>query len=90
MISIEDKIHARIKRHKRGWAMTNRDFIDLATAATVDWSKKCDWIYTYTPKSKMKTVEKILSTIDWPSEQRKSKIISTKTKLIKAQTGKQN
>ena len=38
MISIEDKIHARIKRHKRGWAMTNRDFIDLATAATVDWS----------------------------------------------------
>lgn len=38
MISIEDKIYARIKRHKRGWAMTNRDFIDLATAATVDWS----------------------------------------------------
>ena len=37
MISIEDKIHARIIRHGRGWAMTNRDFIDLANASTVDW-----------------------------------------------------
>jgi hypothetical protein len=38
MISIEDKIHARIIRRGRGWAMTNRDFIDLANASTVDWS----------------------------------------------------
>ena len=35
MISIEDKIHARITRRGRGWAMTNRDFIDLANASTV-------------------------------------------------------
>ena len=55
-------------------------------------NKKCDWIYTftYTPINKIKTVEKILSTIDWPSKQKKQKIIPTKTKLIKAQTGKQN
>ena len=30
------------------------------------------------------------STIDWLSEQKKPKIISTRTKLAKAQTGKQN
>ena len=55
-------------------------------------NKKCDWIYTYTytPVSKIKTVEKILSTIDWPSKQRKPKIICTREKPIKVQTGKQN
>ena len=55
-------------------------------------NRKCDWIYTYTdtPISKIKTVRQKLSTIDWPGEQRKLKVISTKTKLIKAQTGKQN
>ena len=54
--------------------------------------RKCDWIYTYTyiPISKIKTVQQKLSTIDWPSKQRKTKIISTRTKLIKAQTGKQS
>ena len=55
-------------------------------------SRKCYWIYTYTykPISKIKTVQQKLSTIDWPSEQRKPKILSTSTKLIKAQTGKHN
>ena len=53
-------------------------------------NKKCDWIYTYTPISKIKTVQQKLSTIGWPGEQRKPKIISIRTKLIKAQTGKQN
>ena len=55
-------------------------------------NRKCDWIYTYTytPISKIKTVQQTLSTIDWLSKQRKTKIISTRTKLIKAQTGKQN
>jgi len=51
---------------------------------------KCDWIYTYTPISKIETVQQKQSTIDWPGEQRKPKIISTRTKLIKAQTGKQS
>ena len=49
-----------------------------------------EYIYTYTPISKIKTVQQKLSTIDWPGEQKKLKIISNKTKLIKAQTGKQN
>ncbi len=38
MISVEDKIVARIKRWGRGCVITNRDFLDLAKAATVDWS----------------------------------------------------
>lgn len=38
MISIEDKILARIKWKGRGWAMTNGDFGDLAKTATIDWS----------------------------------------------------
>lgn len=38
MKSIEDKILARIIRKGRSWAMTNRDFIDLAPVATVDWT----------------------------------------------------
>ncbi len=37
MISVEDKIVARIKRCGRGSVITNRDFLDLAKAATVDW-----------------------------------------------------
>ena len=55
-------------------------------------NRKCDWIYTYThiPISKIKTVQQKLSTIDWPSQQRKPKIISTRAKLIKTQTGKEN
>ena len=55
-------------------------------------NRKCDWIYiyAYTPICKIKTVQQKLSTIDWPSKQRKPKIISTRKKLIKAQTGKQN
>jgi len=54
-------------------------------------NRKCDWVYTYTytPTSKIKTVQQKLSTIDWPSKQSKPKIISTRTKLVKAQTGKQ-
>ena len=53
-------------------------------------NKNCDWIYTYThiPISKIKTVQQKLSTIDWPSQQRKPKIIFPRTKLTKAQTGK--
>ena len=55
-------------------------------------SGKCVWIYTYTytPIGTIKIVQQKLSTIDWPREQRKPKTISTRTKLIKAQTGKQN
>ena len=56
-------------------------------------NKKCDWIYThtYTPISKIKTVQQQQQqkTINWPSKQRKPKIIPTKTKLTKAQTWKQ-
>ena len=39
--------------------------------------------YTYTPISKIKTVQQKWSTIDWPGEQRKPKIISTRTRLTK-------
>ena len=53
-------------------------------------NRMCDWIYTYKPINKIKTVQQKLSTIDWPGEQRKPKIISTRTKLIKAQSGKQD
>ena len=52
-------------------------------------NKKCDWIYTYTPLSKIKTVQQKQSTIDWPGEQRKQNIISIRTKLTRAQAGKQ-
>ena len=38
MVSVEDKIYARIVRKGRGWVMVNRDFLDLAKSATVDWS----------------------------------------------------
>ena len=44
-------------------------------------------IYIYT-HSKIKTVQQKLSAIDWPGEQRKPKIISSRTKLTKAQPGK--
>ena len=55
-------------------------------------NRKCDWIYTYTdtPISKIKTVRQKLRTTDWPTNQRKPKIISTRTKLIKVQPEKQN
>ena len=53
-------------------------------------NKKCDWvyIYTFTPITKIKTGHHKLSTVYWPAEQRKPKILSTRTKLIKAQTQK--
>ena len=38
MVSVEDKIYARIVRKGRGWVMVNRDFLDLAKSSTVDWS----------------------------------------------------
>ena len=55
-------------------------------------NRKCNWIYTstYTSISKIKTVQQKLSTIDSPGEERKPKMISTRTKLIKPQTGRQN
>ena len=56
-------------------------------------NKHCNSVYTYTciSISKIKTVQKKKkSTIDWPREQRKPKIMSTRTKLTNAQTGKQN
>ena len=55
-------------------------------------NKKCDWIYTYTytPISKIKIIQQKLSTIGRTSEQREAKIMSTRTKLTKAQTGQQN
>ena len=40
--------------------------------------------------SKVKTFRQKYSTVDRPVEQRKPKIISTRTKLTEAQTGKQN
>ena len=46
--------------------------------------------YTYTPISKIKTIQQKYSTVDWPGEQSEPKIMSTRTKLTKAQTGKQN
>ena len=46
-------------------------------------------IHPYIPISKIKTVQQKYSTIDWPSQQRKSKIIPTRTKLTKAQIEKQ-
>ena len=55
-------------------------------------NRNYDWIYTYTytPISKIKTVQQKWSTTDWDVEQRKPKIISNKTKLIKLHIGKQN
>ena len=44
-------------------------------------------IYTH---NKIKTVQQKLSIKDWHSKQRKPKIMSTRTKLTKALTGKQN
>ena len=46
-------------------------------------------IYIYTHKQNQNSPAK-LSTVDWPGKQRKPKFISTRTKLIKAETGKQN
>ena len=55
-------------------------------------NKKCDWINTciYTPISKIKTVQQKYSTVDWHGKQKEPKVTSTRTKLSKAQTGKQN
>ena len=55
-------------------------------------NRKCDWIhtYTYTPLNKIKTVQQKLSTVGWPGKQKKPKIVSTRTKQIKAQTGQQD
>ncbi len=41
MISVEDKIVARIKRYGRGCVITNRDFLDLSKSGTVDWCLHC-------------------------------------------------
>jgi len=46
-------------------------------------NKKCDWIYTYTPISKIKTFQQNYRTIDWPGKQREPKIRSTRTKVTK-------
>ena len=42
------------------------------------------------PISKIKRAQQKQSIKVWPGDQRKPKIISTRTKLTKAQTGKQN
>jgi len=47
--------------------------------------RKCDWIYTYTYTHKQNQNSPTnLKYNDWPSTQRKPKIISTRTKLTKA------
>ena len=63
-----------------------------AEAEFYNYNKKCGWIcaWTYTPISKIKRVQQKQSGIDWSGKQRKSKIIPTRTKLTKAQTGKQS
>ena len=38
----------------------------------------------------IKTVQQKYSTIDWPGKQREPEVMSTRMKLTKAQTGKQN
>ena len=42
----------------------------------------------HTAMNKVKAVQQKQSTIDWPGEQRGPKIMSTRTKLTKRQTGK--
>lgn len=37
MLSLEDKIFARIKGYGRGWVMTNSDFGDLGKTSSVAW-----------------------------------------------------
>ena len=44
----------------------------------------------YTPISKIKTVQQKYRTIGWSGKQRKAKIVSTRTTLTTAQTGKWN
>ena len=39
------------------------------------------YTYTYTSMSKVKTVQQKQSTVDWPGQKRKPKIVSTRTKL---------
>ena len=53
-------------------------------------NKKCDWIctYAYTP-IRIKTVQQKLTAIYWPGEQKKPKIVSSRSKLTTAQTGEQ-
>ena len=55
-------------------------------------NKKSDWTYTYTYMhiSKIKTVQQKYNAIDWPGKQREPKVMSTRRKLTKVQTGKQN
>ena len=50
-------------------------------------NKNCDWIYTHNQNQNSPT--KIKYNRFWPSKQRKLKILSTRTELTKAQTGKQ-
>ena len=51
-------------------------------------NRKFDWIYTHNQNQNSPT--KIKYNRFWPSKQRKPKILSTRTKLIKAQTVEQN
>ena len=46
-------------------------------------NRKCDWIYTHNQNQNSPT--KIKYNRFWPSKQRKLKILSTRTKLIKVQ-----
>ena len=80
------------ERKKRGGGTSTELQKPNVEAEVYNNNRKCDWIYTYTytPLSKIKIVQQKLSTVGWLGEQRKPKIISTRTKLIKAQTGKQN
>ena len=47
-------------------------------------------MYTYTPISKIKTVQLKQSRLTWQTKEIKNYIYQLRTKLTKAQTGKQN
>ena len=79
------------KERKKGKKENSRELQKPNVEVEVYSNTKCDQIYTYTYTtiSKIKIVQQKLRTVDWPNEQRKHKSISTRTKLIKTQTGKQ-
>ena len=76
------------KKKKENYRELQRPNIE---AEVYNSNKKCDWIYTYTytPISKIKTVQQKWSILDWPGEQSEPKIMSARTKLTKAPSGKQ-
>ena len=93
-VKIIKKIKDKKRRRKKGEKKENYKELQKPNidAEVYNNNKKCDCIYTHTyiDTCKQNQNSSTKSTIAWPGEHRKPKIIPTRTKLTKAQTGKQN